>query len=45
MKLALLSKPFGLLLMNKELLFIGAPVEFKTGVCIYPPKVSDVILN
>ena len=31
--------------MNKELLFIGAPVEFKAGVYIYPPKVSDVILN
>lgn len=29
--------------MSKELFYIGAPVEFKTGVYIYPPKVKEVI--
>ena len=31
--------------MNKEAFFIGEPVEFKTGIKIYPPKVKDVFLN
>lgn len=31
--------------MSKELFFIGAPVEFKPGIKIYPPTVKDVILN
>ena len=29
--------------MSKELFFIGAPVQFKTGVKIYPPTLNDVI--
>lgn len=29
--------------MSKELFFIGAPLEFKTGVSIYPPTLRDVI--
>ena len=31
--------------MSKELFFIGAPVEFKKGVFIYPPKINEVITN
>ena len=31
--------------MSKELFFIGAPVEFKTGVKIYPPTLKDVITS
>ena len=31
--------------MSKELFFIGAPIEFKKGVFIYPPQVKDVISN
>ena len=31
--------------MNKELYFICAPSEFKTGVKIYPPTVKEVITN
>ena len=31
--------------MNKELFFIGAPVEFKKGVLIYPPTVKEIITN
>ena len=30
--------------MNKELSFIGEPVEFKPGIKIYPPKVREVIV-
>ena len=29
--------------MSKELFFIGAPVQFKPGVNIYPPKVKEVV--
>ena len=29
--------------MSKELFFIGAPVEFKKGVYIYPPTLKEVI--
>ncbi len=29
--------------MSKELFFIGAPLEFKKGVNIYPPTLKDVI--
>ena len=29
--------------MSKELFFIGAPVQFKTGVKIYPPTLNEVI--
>ena len=31
--------------MSKELFFIGAPVEFKKGVFIYPPTLKEVITN
>ena len=31
--------------MSKEAYFIGAPVDFKPGVTIYPPKVRDVVTN
>ena len=31
--------------MSKELFFIGAPVQFKTGVYIYPPTLKEVITN
>ena len=31
--------------MSKELFFIGAPVEFKKGVFIYPPMLKEVITN
>ena len=31
--------------MSKELFFIGAPVQFKPGVNIYPPKVKEVVSN
>ena len=31
--------------MSKEQFFIGAPVPFKKGVNIYPPKVREVISN
>ena len=31
--------------MSKELFFIGAPVQFKTGIQIYPPSVKEVIVN
>ena len=31
--------------MSKESFFIGAPVEFKPGINIYPPKVKDVVEN
>ena len=31
--------------MNKELFFLGEPVEFKPGIKIYPPKVKEVITN
>ena len=31
--------------MSKELFFIGQPVEFKTGIKIYPPTVKDVVNN
>ena len=31
--------------MSKELFFIGEPVEFKTGIKIYPPSLRDVITN
>lgn len=31
--------------MSKELFFIGAPVEFKPGINIYPPTLRDVITN
>lgn len=29
--------------MSKELFFIGAPLEFKYGVNIYPPTIKDVV--
>ena len=29
--------------MNKEKFFLGAPIEFKPGVYIYPPTVKEVI--
>ena len=29
--------------MNKELFFLGCPVNFKAGIDIYPPTVRDVI--
>ena len=31
--------------MSKELFFIGEPVQFKTGINIYPPTLRDVIVN
>jgi hypothetical protein len=31
--------------MSKEMFFLGAPVEFKTGVNIYPPTLKEVIAN
>ena len=31
--------------MTKELFFIGKPVQFKTGIYIYPPSLNDVITN
>ena len=31
--------------MSKELFFIGQPVEFKTGILIYPPLLKEVITN
>ena len=31
--------------MSKELFFVGAPVEFKAGINIYPPSLRDVITN
>ena len=31
--------------MNKELFFIGEPLQFKRGIKIYPPKVKEVISN
>jgi hypothetical protein len=31
--------------MSKEQFFIGKPVEFKTGIKVYPPMVSDLITN
>lgn len=31
--------------MSKELFFIGAPLQFKTGIQIFPPLVRDVICN
>ena len=31
--------------MSKELFFIGAPVQFKTGVYIYPPTLKEIITN
>jgi hypothetical protein len=31
--------------MSKELFFIGAPVEFKPGVLVYPPMVREIIAN
>lgn len=31
--------------MSKEAFFIGAPVDFKKGVTVYPPKVKDVATN
>ena len=31
--------------MNKEAFFIGAPVEFKKGVVVYPPKIKEVATN
>lgn len=29
--------------MSKELFFIGAPVQFKAGISIYPPTLNEVI--
>jgi hypothetical protein len=29
--------------MSKELFFIGAPVQFKTGIKIYPPTLNEII--
>ena len=34
---------FTYLNMSKELFFIGAPLEFKKGVTIYPPTLRDII--
>ena len=31
--------------MIKELFFLGQPVEFKSGIFIYPPFLRDVITN
>jgi hypothetical protein len=31
--------------MSKEKFFLGAPVEFKPGIKIYPPTVHEVITN
>ena len=31
--------------MSKEAFFIGAPVEFKAGVKVYPPLLKDIITN
>lgn len=31
--------------MSKELFFIGEPVQFKTGIWIYPPTLKEVITN
>lgn len=31
--------------MSKELFFIGAPAQFKTGVWIYPPTLKEVIVS
>ena len=31
--------------MNKEVFFIGEPVEFRSGIKIYPPKAREVIAN
>lgn len=31
--------------MNKELFFIGEPLEFKSGIYVYPPTVREVITN
>ena len=31
--------------MSKESFFIGEPVQLKTGVKIYPPKLKDIITN
>lgn len=31
--------------MSKEMFFIGQPVQFKTGILIYPPSLKDVIVN
>ena len=31
--------------MSKESFFIGAPIAFKPGINIYPPKVSQVVDN
>jgi hypothetical protein len=31
--------------MSKELYFLCQPKEFKPGIKIYPPTVSDVVTN
>ena len=31
--------------MSKELFFIGAPVQFKEGVNIYPPTLKEIIMD
>lgn len=31
--------------MSKELFFIGEPLEFKSGIYVYPPTVREVITN
>ena len=31
--------------MSKEMFFIGQPVQFKTGILVYPPSLKDVIVN
>ena len=31
--------------MSKELFFIGAPVQFKEGVNIYPPPLKEIIMD
>ena len=31
--------------MSKELFFIGQPVQFKTGILIYPPTLKDVMAD
>jgi hypothetical protein len=31
--------------MSKEAFFICEPIEFKSGIKVYPPKVKDVVSN
>ena len=31
--------------MSKEAFFIGAPVQFKAGIYVYPPTLKEVIMN